>query len=150
MSTLDGINLSKKLSNKTRKYFLPVPSSFYTMKNDIHIYVDSSAYGVGAVLLHPDESNRDHSVCYACKSLNKAQCKYPTIERELLAVYFALRHFHPYIYGKEFKLYADNKPLVGMKFASNTTKISNRLTTWELFFQEHKFEILNTKARKIP
>ena len=41
-----------------------------------------------------------------------AQKKYSTYDRELTAIYEAIRHFHYYLEGAEFKIYTDHKPLV--------------------------------------
>jgi hypothetical protein len=59
----------------------------------------------------------EQPVAFANKTLNKAECRYSTTERELLAVYFALRIFHPYLYGQHFTIFTDHKPLVGLTFA---------------------------------
>ena len=41
-----------------------------------------------------------------------AQKKYSTYDRELTAIYEAIRYFYYYLDGAEFKIYTDHKPLV--------------------------------------
>ena len=49
---------------------------------------------------------------FASKSLTKAHQNYVAIELEMLAVCWALKKFHHYIYGHSFILQTDQKPLV--------------------------------------
>ena len=40
-----------------------------------------------------------------------AEIKYSTFDRELLAVYLAIKHFRHFIEGRQFKVFTDHKPL---------------------------------------
>jgi hypothetical protein len=124
----------------------PPVLAFFDFNKPIHIYTDASGYGVGAALLQPNSKGLEQPICFASKTLNKAQVRYSTTEREFLAIYFALKIFHPYIYGRPIKIFTDHKPIVGMKFATHTTKISSRLATWALLLQEHNYEIIYNKG----
>ena len=42
---------------------------------------------------------------YASTSLSKMESNNAQIEREALAIIFAIKKFHQYLYGKEFILY---------------------------------------------
>lgn len=53
--------------------------------------VDASDFGVGAVLL------QDDSVCFYSKKFDVHQKHYSTIEKEALALIFALKHFEVYV-----------------------------------------------------
>ncbi|XP_076049696.1 uncharacterized protein LOC143030434 [Oratosquilla oratoria] len=61
-----------------------------------HLYCDASNMGVGSVLLQT-KNKVDHPVSYFSKKLNMAQLKYSTIEKELLSIILALKHFAVYI-----------------------------------------------------
>lgn len=56
--------------------------------------VDASGTGAGAVLL---QKGIDHPVCYLSKKFSAAQCRYSTIEKEALAMLWALQHFEAYV-----------------------------------------------------
>ena len=43
--------------------------------------------------------------------MNATQQNYAQIEKELLAVLFACKRFHQYIYGKKMVVESDHKPL---------------------------------------
>nr|XP_033964367.1 uncharacterized protein LOC117465577 [Pseudochaenichthys georgianus] len=59
--------------------------------------VDASEVGTGAVLLQEDAQAIDHPVSYFSRKFNKHQLKYSTIEKEALALLFALPHFEVYL-----------------------------------------------------
>ena len=53
-------------------------------------------------------------MCYASRALTGAELRYAPIEAEMLAVVFACRKFHQYIYGKRVVVETDHKPLQGI------------------------------------
>lgn len=68
--------------------------------------VDSSKDGLGAVIIQNDKP-----VAYASKTLTETQQRYAQIEKEMLAIVFGCQRFHQYLYGKEFLVETDHKPL---------------------------------------
>lgn len=102
--------------------------------NMFTLQTDASGYGLGAVL-----SNKDgRPIAYASRSLNKAESNYPTIEKELLAIVWGVKHFRPYLYGRRFKIYTDHKPLV---YLFNLKDPSSRLLKFRLVLEEYDYEI---------
>lgn len=63
-------------------------------------------------------------------SMNPAERKYPTHERELLGVVLALRTWRVYLYGSEFSIhcYTDHRPL--QHFLTQGT-LSPRQERWQ-------------------
>ena len=70
------------------------------------IEVDASQKGLGACLVQDDKP-----VAFASTSLTTAQRNYANIERETLAMVYGVNKFHTYVFGKEFTLISDHKPL---------------------------------------
>ena len=98
---------------------------------------DASDSGIGAVLLQCHEDVY-FPVAYASKKLSSAQQKYAVIERECLAIIWALEKFTVYLYGKEFVIQTDHQPLTFLK----TAHLSNpRLLRWALKLQPYLFRI---------
>ena len=62
--------------------------------------------------LHAQVQNGSENViCYASKSFSKAQNRYSTTKRELLAIVNFTRHFKPYLLGRKFKIFTDHRTL---------------------------------------
>lgn len=84
------------------------------------VTTDASNYAVGAVFSQGQIGN-DLSISYASRALNAAEINYSTIEKELLAVLFGIEHFRPYLYGQQFTLITDHRPLVWLHNAKDPT-----------------------------
>lgn len=71
---------------------------------------DASGYALGAVLLQGEGAN-EHPIEYASRLLSNAEQNYSTIEREALAIVWAVQKFRGYIEGASVKLITDHQPL---------------------------------------
>ena len=80
--------------------------AYFDRDKESVIQVDASGKGLGAVLIQDKKP-----IAYASKILTDAEKRYANIERELLAVVFGAERFHTYVYGKEFTVESDHKPL---------------------------------------
>lgn len=98
------------------------------------VSVDSSIKAIGGVL----SQAHDKPIHYFSKTLNSAQTRYSTIERELLAIIYSVLHFSPYLIGREFILNTDHKPLV---YLFNSKNNSSRLHRWRLILMGYQFKI---------
>ena len=79
---------------------------YYDVDKPVTIQCDASGKGLGAVLLQDNKP-----VCYASQALTDIETRYAPIETEMLAVVFACRKFHQYIYGRSVTIETDHKPL---------------------------------------
>ena len=71
---------------------------------------DASWYGVKAVLSQVG-SKEEKLVAYASRTLTKAERNYNQLEKEGLALLFGVKKFHVYLFGRNFTLCTDHKPL---------------------------------------
>lgn len=62
------------------------------------IQAGASGHDVGAVLVQT-YGWMDNVSAYASRTVSKAQTYYTTMEKELLAVVFAIKKFCPYVFG---------------------------------------------------
>lgn len=95
--------------------------------NPLEVWTDASGFGVGGMLtqVQDKESNGYRRVIgYVSKSLNKAEKRYSTIERELAGLRFAVKAFRPFLYGLPFVLKTDHQPLV---YLNRMKVMDNRL-----------------------
>lgn len=79
---------------------------FYDVNKDVTLQADASSYALGAAIMQEDQP-----VAYASRSLTKAELNYPQIEKEALAIKFACKKYHEYVYGKKVTVETDHKPL---------------------------------------
>ena len=63
---------------------------------------------------------------------------YPTHDRELAAVVFALKIWRHYLYGEEFKVYSDHKSL---KYIFTQRDINMRQRRWMEFLEDYDFTL---------
>ena len=76
------------------------------------LHCDASLKGLGAALLQPGPDGELRPVAYASKSLTMTEQRYACIEREMLAIVFGARRFHTYLFGRQFTVVTDHRPLV--------------------------------------
>ena len=84
--------------------------AFPSMNEPFILYTDASQFAIGAVLAQV-QNGLERVICYASKSLNKAQSRYSTTKRELLAIVNYTRHFKHYLLGRRFKIITDHRAL---------------------------------------
>ena len=74
------------------------------------VMTDASDTAVGAVLLQQIDDDWQ-PIAYFSKKLRPAETRYSTFDRELLAIYLAIKHFRHFVEGREFYIATDHKPL---------------------------------------
>ena len=84
----------------------------YDPKKPLILECDTSPTGIGACLLQPDKVGYLRPVTYVSRSLAAAERNYAQIEREALAIVFAVKRLKQYLCGRHFTLRTDHKPLL--------------------------------------
>lgn len=95
---------------------------------------DASTNGIGAVILHKFENGTEKAISHASRSLAPAERNYSQIEKEALALVFAVKKFHKMLHGRKFVLFTDHKPLLAVFGSKKGIPIhtANRLQRWAL------------------
>ncbi|XP_055589909.1 uncharacterized protein K02A2.6-like [Uranotaenia lowii] len=128
----------------------PLALMHYNPDLEIIVSADASQYGIGAQIAHKLPDGHVKAICHACRSLTPAESNYSQIEKEGLALVFAVTRFHRMIFGRRFTLETDHKPLLSI-FGSKQgipTYTANRLQRWALTLLLHDFSItyINTDS----
>ena len=105
--------------------------------NPFVLQTDASAMGLGAVL---EQDNK--VIAYASRSLSKLECNYSTIQKECLAIVFAMKQFRHYLLGRPFTVMTDHAPLQWL----SAQKMEGLLCRWALALQEYTFKIVHRKG----
>ena len=133
----DSFNLLKECL--TEQPILQFPD----FERPFNVTTDASNFAIGAILSQGDYPN-DLPVSYASRCLNSAEINYSVIEKELLAIVWAIRHFRPYLYGRRFKIVTDHQPLTWL---FNIKDPKSRLVRWRLELEEFDYVIVYKPGR---
>ncbi|XP_038055804.1 uncharacterized protein K02A2.6-like [Patiria miniata] len=80
--------------------------TYFNPEKELVIHTDASDRGIGAALLQNGKP-----LAYASRALSDTETRYAVIEKEMLAVVFALEKWHQYTFGRHVTVYSDHKPL---------------------------------------
>ena len=139
--------------------------SFYTIKNlltstkvmvyfdpnkETKLVTDASPSGLSAILMQNTPGIKDQRVvAYASRALTDVERWYSQIEREALAVIWAIEKLHLYLFGSHFKLLTDCKTVV-LIFNNPKLKPPAHIKCWNLRLQGYDFEVQHTKGNENP
>lgn len=120
--------------------------SFPNLQQPFIVDTDASDYGLGAVLSQVDpESGLERVVCFASRTLNRAERRYATTRKEMLAVVWALKVFRAYLLGSRFLVRTDHNSLVWlMKFKEPPGQVARWIET----LAEYDFVIEHRPGRQ--
>ena len=85
------------------------------------LQTDASKKGFGTVILQDNKP-----IYFASRSLTPAEKNYQNLEQECMAAIWGMEKFHFYLYGKEFLLQTDQKPLTSI-FKKHLVNVSPRV-----------------------
>ena len=111
----------KLKDSATKSHVMP----YFNHAQETEVIVDASPVGLGGLLVQGGKV-----ISYASRALSDVESRYSQTEREMLAIVWALEHFHLYLYGSEFTIVTDHKPLLGMFKSHKPT--SARMDRWKL------------------
>lgn len=77
---------------------------------ELTVTTDASDTAVGAVIQQQTMEGWQ-PLAFLSKKLNNAQMKYSPYDRELLAIYIAIKHYRHMLEGRNFTVYTDHKPI---------------------------------------
>lgn len=114
------------------------------------ISADASTTGIGAYLAHKMPDGTDRMIACASRSLDPAEKNYSQIEKEGLAIVWAVKKFHRYVFGRRFTLCTDHQPLLRI-FGSKKgipVHVANRLQRWAIILLAYDFDMqyVNTNS----
>jgi len=130
-SQTKGVRLPQGLPVGGARLGLPDPTLEYILD------ADASDQNVGAVLSEVQEG-REVVVAYYSKSLSPTEQNYCTTRKELLAVIKSVKHFRPYLYGRQFQLRTDHASLIWL---CKKAEPSSQVARWLEILAEFSYMI---------
>ena len=98
------------------------------------------------------EDNSEKPIAYVSQTLAKAEKQYSQLEKEALAIVFAVKCFHQYLFGNHFVLYSDHKPLERLlnESAPIPQMASSRIQCWALTLSSYRYTIQHRPGQVCP
>jgi transposase InsO family protein len=111
------------------------------------LITDASPEGIGAIL-----EQDGHPVICVSRRLSKAEQGYAQTHREALAVYWAVKRLHKYLFGTHFTIITDHEALKfiydpGKSLARSSAAMVQR---WSISLSAYDYEIQHRSAKYIP
>ena len=124
--------------------------AYFDKEKVTYVTVDASPVGVSAILSQKTKDKNDEKVvAYASRAPTEVEKRYSQTEKEALAITWGVEHFHLYLYGNEFTLVTDHKPLEVI-YGSRKSKPSARIERWVLWLQPYSFKVVYKPGSNNP
>lgn len=109
--------------------------SYFDPHQATEVIVDASPVGLGALLVQNEKV-----ICYASRVLTDVESRYSQTEKEMLAVVWAVEHFHLDLYGAQFTIITDHQPLLSIFHSHKAT--SARIDRWNLRLMPYNYQLV--------
>lgn len=117
--------------------------NYYNPSSPLAIQCDASQKGVGAALLQNGKP-----VAYASRALSDAETRYTQIEKEMLAIVYALEKFNQFTFGRHVTVYSDHKPLEAI-LRKPLARAPRRLQGMIMRLQKYDLEVRYEKGTEM-
>ena len=119
-------------------------SAYFDTAKHTTLYVDASPVGLGAML-----TQEGRTIIYASRSLTPTEQRYSQIEREALAIAWGVNRLHTYLFGRNFTVVTDHKPLIPI-FGKPKIVPSARIANWMLKLQHYDMDVVHAPGKTNP
>ncbi|GBM63979.1 Transposon Tf2-8 polyprotein [Araneus ventricosus] len=124
--------------NKFQDMMLTKPTLKNVKHNEkLYLIMDASKVAVCGILMQKF-NGKFVPIEFYSKQLNPAEMRYPSIRRELYAIFLSVKHFSEHLYGREFSILTEAKPL---SHHIHLDKQPDIVARWLLYFQSFSYSI---------
>jgi RNase H-like domain found in reverse transcriptase/Reverse transcriptase (RNA-dependent DNA polymerase)/Integrase zinc binding domain/Integrase core domain len=135
-------NVKEKIADCT------VSQGFFSTKDKTELFTDASPYAIGAVLTQVNSKGKRRIISFASKSLTETERRYPQVQRESLAIVWAVEHFHYYLLGAHFtiKTDADGVRFIFDRDNQKPKRFLRRSEGWAMRLNTFNYDIVFVKG----
>ncbi|KFD68503.1 hypothetical protein M514_09353 [Trichuris suis] len=115
----------------------------YDPNRPLAITCDASSIGIGVVLSHMNVDGSHEPIYFASRVFHQSETNYAQVDREGLAVVFAVQKFRCFVLGRKFTIITGHKPPLGLLQQGKPIKDSTsaRLTRWSLLLSNYDYKL---------
>ncbi|PAA80925.1 hypothetical protein BOX15_Mlig029604g7 [Macrostomum lignano] len=119
----------------------------YSLTKELTLTTDASKGALAAVA-----TQDGHPVIYVSRSLSSAESNYSNIEREALAIVWAIARLKHYFHGRPFTIRTDHQPLIRLFGSGSGVPVdaSARIGRWALYLMQFDYRIQYARGSSIP
>ena len=117
--------------------------AYYKPGKPLAVQCDSSQAGLGAALMQGV-----HPIAYPTRALTGTDTRYAQMEKEMLAIVFAVENFNDYTFGNKTVVFSDYKPLESI-FKKPLHRAPKRLQGMIIRLQKYDLEVRYQKGSKM-
>ena len=110
------------------------------------IYVKATSHSLSALLAQDDDNGHEQAVYYLSRTMVGAESRYPMIERECLALVFAIQKMRHYLVGQTIYVISKVNPV--RVFMTQPASMSWRLAKWALLLSQYDLHFKQQKSVK--
>ena len=118
---------------------------YFDITTETRVITDASPVGLGAILVQ-EKNGEERVICYASQSLTDVEKRYSQTEKEALGIVWACERLHMYLYGTDFEILTDHKPLEFIY--SKKSQPSARVSRWVLRLQPYHFTVRHIPGKE--
>ncbi len=104
-----------------------------------HVYTNVSNFALGIMLGQNLDNTIEKPIYYASRLLNNVLKNYNTIEKETLAVIYALKKIRHYLLGNNIVFYVDCQTSL---YLVNKLVVIGQIVRWLLFLRNFDFKVV--------
>ena len=114
----------------------------FNLNLPLQLACDASPYVIGVGVSHIMSSGEERPIAFASWTLSKAESNYAQIEREALAIGFGVKKCYQFLFGRQFTLLTDHRPLTSI-FGPHTgiPSLAGSRMQWTLLLSAHQYDI---------
>ena len=104
------------------------------LNKEYKLHTDACDYAIGGIIVQDSDDGVERIIQYISHTLSNTQRSWPTIQKEAFAVVYCIQKLRPYLFGAQFRVFTDHKPLLSL-FTQAMTNV--KIQRWGILLAEY-------------